>query len=269
MIPRSPLNITTPGLLPEFPNICLSGVAGTGKTSFLGSVGAGGKALIVDVEDGTVSFHSPWYRAQEGSAKLENLHILRPDGATKAHEVIHLIDSALDHLIRTKNSDGYSVFAVDSITELQELFISLHGANDPRQSYGAFKDALHGVVLKARRAPIITIFTARLKVATDDVLNREVVRPAMSPGSWEVVSGLFDLIGQLDVRTQGVTTRRTLSFNPTPRFQGKDRVGIPDLAEPTFVQLQAAIKAAREDAPAPAAARPARPAAPAARRQAA
>lgn len=264
MITKNPLKYRSPGELPKFPNIMVGGVAGVGKTGFIGTVGPENKVLIVDSENGSVSYQSAWFRDEPTAAKLENLHVIGTDGAGSAQELVQIVEGALDHLIRTKNSDGYALFALDSITEFQEQFLKLHRASDPRQSYGAFKEALHGIVHKARQAPIVTVFTARLKAVQDEVLAREIVRPAMAPGAWEVISGLFDQIGLLDLKVQGQSGRRNLDFSPRPRFQGKDRYGLGEIAEPRFVNLLAKLNG---EAPKTANRTPARKAAPAAARR--
>lgn len=266
MIPNSALNISTPAAIPKNPTIQISGTAGAGKTAFLGSIGKGNKALIVDTEGGSVSFQSAWFRSQETSANLDDLHILGVDHCKTAQDLVQVVEGALDYLIRTKNKDGYTLFALDSLTEFQQRFLSLHNAPDPRQSYGALKDALYGIVHKARQAPLITVFTARLKFTNDEVLGREVVRPDVSPAVWSLVSGLFDDIGFFDITKQGAITKRTLDFAYKVRTQGKDRHGFEALPEPTMIALKAKLDgdSPTTAAPVPPVAR--RPAAPAARR---
>jgi len=264
MIPNSKLTFRTPNGLPKYPNIVVGGGAGVGKTAFLGSAGPDAKVLIADPEQGTVSFQSAWFLAQPTSVKQENIHVIDFDDVTTSAELVHRVEGALDHLIRTKNSDGYALFALDSITEFQERFIRLHTASDPRQAYGALKEAMHTLTIKARQAPVVTIFTARLRAITDEVSQREMVRPEVSPGVWSVTSGLFDQIGLFDLRVQGVTARRTLDFSLKPRFPGKDRFGLGEIPDPTMMALLAKLNRDPSDAPV-APARP-RPAAAAARR---
>lgn len=258
MIPSSKLKTRTPSDLPKTPNLLVSGVSGAGKTSFLGSIGPGAKALIADTEGGTVSYQSAWFQEQPTSAKLSDLHIIDFDDVTTAQELVQRVEGALDYLIRTKNSDGYTHFALDSLGEFQQRFLSLHTAPDPRQSYGALKDALYTIVHKARQAPLITVFTARLKFTEDAVLGREVVRPDLSPAVWSMVSGLFDDIGFLDIKTQGITTRRTLDFAFKVRTQGKDRHGFGEIPDPTFVALKAKLDGTPDDTSKPTPTVPAR-----------
>ena len=242
MIPKSSLPISSPAALPLHPNILLGGVAGAGKTAFLGSVGPDAKALILDSEGGSVTFQSRWFLDQPTSPPLENLHIIGFDDCTTAQDVVQRVEGTLDYLIRTKNSDGYALFALDSLTEFQQKFLSLHTAPDPRQSYGALKDALYTIVHKARQAQLITVFTARLKATEDEVLKREIVRPDVSPAVWSLVSGLFDDIGFLDLTVQGVTTKRVLDFSHRVRHQGKDRHGFGSLSNPTMIELLEKLK---------------------------
>ena len=264
MIATSPLKFSTPQGLARYPNMVIAGAAGVGKSAFLAGVGKSAKVLIADPEQGSTTYQSAWFQAQETSPPLDNIHIIGFDGVENVNDLVHQVEGTLDYLIRTKNSDGYALFALDSITEFQELFIKMHGASDPRQSYGALKEAIHGITVKARQAPIITIFTARLRSVEDPITQREMVRPEVSPGVWSVTSGLFDQIGLFDLKVQGVTSRRVLDFSPRPRFAGKDRFGLGELPDPTFATLQARLDGV---APATPTVRPApRPVAPAARR---
>jgi hypothetical protein len=273
MISSTKPTFSTPTAMPKFPNIVIAGTAGVGKSAFLGSIGPEAKAMIVDPEQGSTTYHSAWFQAQETSAKLENLHTIGVDQmevggklvpVDTAAKLVQVVEGALDYIIRTKNSDGYTLFALDSITEFQERFIRLHGATDPRQSYGALKEAMHGITIKARQAPIITVFTARLRAVTDEVSQREMVRPEVSPGVWSVTSGLFDQIGLFEGRVSPAgATKRVLDFNLKPRFPGKDRFGLGEIHEPTFLALLERLNnpiAASAPTPRPAAARP-RPAA--------
>lgn len=242
MIPKSKGPDThSPSALPKHVNMLLSGVAGSSKTSQLGLIGKGNKALIMDPEGGTVTFHSRWFQDQEEAANLDDLAIIGFEDIESAADLVFRVESTLDYIIKTKNSDGYTLVALDSLTEFQERFLSLHVAGDKRQSYGALRDALYSIVHKARKAPVHTVFTARLKATFDEVMNRDVVRPEVSPGVWSVVSGLFDQIGFLEVKSQGVRTVRTLDFSHKVRTQGKDRFGIGTIDEPTFVKIQEAL----------------------------
>lgn len=240
---------SSPAALPKWGNFLISGVAGSSKTSLLGLIGTGNKALIMDPEGGTVSYHSAWFGQQPDAAKLDDLHVVSFDDVTTAQDLVHRVVSTLDYIIKTKNSDGYTLVALDSLTEFQERFLSLHVAGDKRQSYGALRDSLYEIVHKARQAPVHTVFTARLKATFDEVQNRDVVRPEVSPGVWSVVSGLFDQIGFLEVKTQGVRTTRTLDFAHKTRTQGKDRFGIGAIDDPTFVKLQAVLDGDAKPAP--------------------
>ena len=247
---------STPAALSKHPNIFIGGMPGAGKTSFLGSVGKGNRVLIADPEGGTATFRSAWFQGRESSAALDDLHVMSFGEETKAQEVLFKVESALDYLIRTKNSDGYALFAVDSLTELQEQFMHLHPASDRRQAYGAFRDGLHTIIHKAKQAPLPTIFTARLKATYDEVQGREIIRPEISPGAWGIAAGLFDNIGLFDLKAQGVRTTRSLEFAFTTRFPGKDRLDLGALTDPTFEAMVASLNGETEDAPAQPARKP-------------
>jgi hypothetical protein len=236
---------TTPAVLNETPNFLVAGVPGAGKTGLLGLIGPDGKAMMVDTEGGTATFRSPWFRSHPAAAQLENIHVIDATEAEDCNSLVFKIESALDYLIRTKNADGYALFAVDSLTELQERFLQLHPAKEKRQAYGAFKEVVHNLIFKAWQAPLPTIFTTRLRADNDEVQQREIIRPAISPGAWEV-AGLFEDIGLLELKRIGIGPQarieRVLDFGGTDRFPGKDRHGFGSLSNPTFVDLMARIK---------------------------
>lgn len=236
------LKTVKPADLPKFINFGIGGVAGAGKTHLLGTVGKG-RALIMDVEGGNVTYNSAAFKADPNASS--NIDIITFDDVDNAVALVNRIESTLDHLIRSKNQEGYTLVALDSITEMQERFLSLHSAPDKRQSYGAFRDAIYSIVSKARQVPAHTVFTARLKATQDDVLGREVIRFEVSPGAYSVISGLFDNIGFLDVERKGVGSNarsvRILDFTHNVRRNGKDRYGLGEMDSPSFVKIQAQL----------------------------
>ncbi len=238
----APFQLSKPGALPKYANIGIGGVAGAGKTHLLGTVGKDNKVLVIDTEGGTVTYNSDCFLKDPTATENIAIKAVYSESITTAQALVQSVESVFDYLIKSKNSDGYSLVALDSLTEFQERFLSLHQATDPRQSYGALKDAVYKLVNKARSVPTHTIFTARLKQTQDEVLGREIVRFAISPGSYDVISGLFDSIGFLTIKAQGQRSTRTLDFNHTLRTQGKDRYGLGDLVNPTFKAISDKIQ---------------------------
>lgn len=237
------LQVSKPSALPKYANIGLGGVAGAGKTHLLGTVGKDKKVLVLDTEGGNTTYSSAAFKSSPDAT--DNVDVITFDAVSSANDLVHKVESTLDYLIKTKNSDGYELVALDSLTEFQERFLSLHQAQDKRQSYGALRDALYTIVHKARQVPAHTVFTARLKATHDEVLNREVIRFEVSPGVYSVISGLFDVIAFLDVKQQGIgnNVRITRVFDPrhTIRYAGKDRFGIGELPDPTFAKIASKI----------------------------
>jgi len=233
------LPVTKPPALPEFFNMGLGAIAGAGKTHLIGTPGKGKRILNLDFEGGTTTYSSKAFKTSPDVT--DNIDVINFDDVTDATSLIARVEGILDYLIVTKNKDKYDVVAIDSLTELQEKFLSLHKAPDKRQSYGAFRDSIYSIVHKARLAPVHTIFTARLKATQDDVLNREVVRFEVSPGAWGVISGLFDIVAMLDVKRVGMGNNaklvRVIDAEQGLRFPGKDRIGIHGMTEPTMAKI--------------------------------
>lgn len=238
------LNISKPASLPKYANIGLGGIAGAGKTHFTGTLGKDGKLLSLDIEGGTATFSSDAFKNDPN--KTDNIDVIRFDDVSNVVDLVAQVEQPLDYLIQTKNKDGYSLVVLDSLTEFQERFLSMHVANDKRQSYGALRDALYGIVRKAQAVPAHTMFTARLKATHDEVLNREIVRFEVSPGVYSVISGLFDVIGFLDLKSRGMgkAAKTIRVFDPThnTRTPGKDRYGIGVVDEPSFTDILAVLK---------------------------
>lgn len=227
---------------PKHPAIAIAGASGVGKTTMLGTVGQGNKVLIADTEGGSISFNSPWFQAHEDAAALDDIHVISFEDVTKWPELVEKTEGTLDYLIGTKNKDGYSLFAIDSLSELQELFLVLHNAPDPRQSYGAFKDLFHTLVVKAKQAPLPVVFTTRLRATHDEVLGRDIIRPEVSPSAWSV-AGLLDAVGFYELDVKPAKTSRRLTFEHSVRYPGKDRIGlgVAELIDPAFTDIQALL----------------------------
>lgn len=238
-----------PSGLPEFGSFAVGGPSGTGKTHLSGTVGPDAKMLMFDSEGGSITFSTKAFKAAKDAGTNENLHIIKfPRDATPA-ALLHTVESVLDQLISSNNKEGYELIVLDSLTELQAQVIGAFAGKDPRQAYGLWADGLHRIITKARRLDAHSLFIARLRATFDEVLGREIVRYDISPGAWSTVSGLFDAIGFMDLRTQGVKTVRTLTFEPTMRFPAKERFGLKEMVEPTMRQILDAVASARADEP--------------------
>lgn len=252
MIPtiKRPFEINTPNQLERYTRIGIGGQAGSGKTHFTGTIGPDKKILFFDLEGGSETFSSSSFRNDPNAAPLENIHTIsfaefERDNAVKQGltptDLIRKIESALDYLIQSNNSDGYSVVVIDSLTELQEKFMSLYITKDPRQAYGAFRDSLHSIVSKVRNVKAHIIFLARLRNVEDEVQAKEVVRFELSPGAWSVISGLMSAIGYLTVKTQGPRSERVLDFGFNSRYQGKDRYSFGEVKTPNLKDMIATL----------------------------
>lgn len=245
MVPKNnPLDISQPDSLPEFANIGLGGVSGSGKTHMLGTVGKGNRILVIDTEGGTITYNSKFFKEDKDATELKNIDVIKLNENTvdTAPKLVHEVEKVFDHLIRTKNEDEYTVVALDSMTEFQQLFLNLHNAPDPRQSYGALKDAMWGLTIKARKVPANTVFTATLKSTQDEVMGREIVRFDLAPSTWSTIQRLFDVIGYIDIKSQGRSTVRKIEAEMGLRYQGKDRYGLGSLKDPSMADVLKVIQ---------------------------
>lgn len=223
MIPSSAKpQLTKPDALPKTKLMWIAGASGGGKTHLMATVGKGNKALIIDTEGGSVTYRSPAFLNDPAATEPDNIDILDLSRVTDLKDLVFQVDSTLDYLIRSRNSDGYSVVAFDSLTEFQAKFINLHQAPDPRQSYGALNQTVYGFITKAKQLPVSMVFTSLLTFKEDEVLSREVVRPAVSPGLWQL-AGQVHAVGFYELRQQGAREVRTLNFEHRMRLPGKNR----------------------------------------------
>lgn len=237
------LKTKRPDPLPKKNVYLLDGTAGSGKTTFCATVGSGNKILVLDFEGGTTSYSAPHYPSIPDATELENIDIIpfpqNGEGTiNEAAKLAFTVQGILDHLIKSQNAEGYTVVVLDSLTEFQRRFISTHGASDPRQSYGAWAEAIYSIVHKARACPMDVIFTSRPRVSKDEVSGQDIVRSDVSPAAWSLVSGLIDVAGLLTVKTSvsGKVTR-TLDTTHDQRYQAKDRAGIGEMENPSLRQL--------------------------------
>lgn len=242
MIQANKLQTVRPPSLPSKVNMAIGGLAGVGKTHFLGTVGKGNKVLIIDTEGGSVTYSGSKFGEAKDATENDNIHIVSVGEEDRSDQLVDEVEKVFDYLIRSGNSDGYTLVALDSLTELQEKFLSLDTATDKRQSYGRLNDSVYRLINKAKQVPIHTVFTARLKAVHDEIANREIIRFAISPAVWASTSGLFGSVGMLAIKMQGVQNVRELTFEHSNRFQGKDRYGIPTLINPSFVEVLAHVR---------------------------
>jgi len=217
----------------------------------MGTVGKGKKVIVLDVEGGSVTYSSPTYLADPNATEPENIDVLSfptegPDAPATARDLAHRVESVFDYLIRSNNADGYELVVIDSLTEFQKRFIYMYDAADLRQAYGALSDAVYSIVLKARQAPVHTVFITRPKAAIDEVTGKEIVRSDVAPSVWSVISGLMDAVGYYHAKSQGIgaqaRTVRVLDFTHDNRFQAKQRYGLGEMQEPTMAQLLEVIR---------------------------
>ena len=220
-----------PAQLPATYSMGIGGAAGSGKTHLLGTVGKGKKILVFDPEGGTTSFNSKTYLADKSGTEPDNIDVITFDNVKDSKDLVFQVESVFDILIRDK-SIGYDLVVLDSVTEFQTRFLELHSSDDHWAPYRDLQNSLYTLVKKARLVPAHTIFTARLKASVDEVLGQEIVRFAVSPGVWSVMSGLFDQIGFMLFRTQGIREVRELDFTHTNRAPGKDRAGFGKVVSP-------------------------------------
>lgn len=224
----------------------------THNTTLVGTVGKGNKIITLDFEGGTVSYSSPSFRALDDATELDNIHVIPfprfdippRDGEEEVKAITDIntlqlrVMSVFDYLRRTNNSDGYTLLAIDSLSEMQQRFITLFSGNDPRQGYQQWKNFLSELVNKAKVTPVNTVFISRPMSAVNEVTGEREVRSGVSPAAWQAVSGLIDANGYYQTKTNPAgRTTRTLNFTLAQRYSAKTRMALGVLEDPTFKQV--------------------------------
>jgi len=230
----------------------VDGESGAGKTTLVGTVGKGNKIITLDFEGGTVSYSSPSFRALDDATELDNIHVIPfprfdipprdgEEGVTAITDINTLqlrVMSVFDYLRKTNNSDGYTLLVIDSLSEMQQRFITLFPGNDPRQGYQQWKNFLSELVNKAKVTPVNTVLISRPVSATNEVTGEREVRSGVSPAAWQAVSGLIDANGYYQTKTNpaGKTTR-TLNFTLAQKYSAKTRMALGVIENPSFKQI--------------------------------
>lgn len=246
------LKARKPPPLPSHNVFLVDGESGAGKTTLVGTVGKGNKIITLDFEGGTVSYSSPSFRALDDATELDNIHVIPfprfdipprdgEEGVTAITDINTLqlrVMSVFDYLRKTNNSDGYTLLVVDSLSEMQQRFITLFPGNDPRQGYQQWKNFLSELVNKAKVTPVNTVFISRPVSATNEVTGEREVRSGVSPAAWQAVSGLIDANGYYQTKTNpaGKTTR-TLNFTLAQKYSAKTRMALGIIENPSFRQI--------------------------------
>lgn len=236
---KAPFAVASPKDFRPYAVFGIGGAAGAGKTTLTGLAGKDRKVLVFDIEGGSTSFNSKFFKDHPDASEIDVVSMY----GTEYNDPTKLtgeLTNSLTYLANNKNTEGYDVVVIDSLIEFQERFITHHSA-DGFTRYRLLSEALHRILQTAQGIPAHVVFTSRLDTRQDEVVGQEVVRFSMPAKSWSVVSGLLDVIAFKTVQTKGfgknATDVHVLDTRPSSRFQGKDRYGIGIIEDPTMVKL--------------------------------
>lgn len=220
-----------------FLNMLIYGDSGIGKTTLCGSASAVAEmspVLILDIEAG-----------------LEPLRTFYPDvDFLRIKTVKNLVDIYRD-LATTKH--GYKTVVVDSLTELQKLYmaeimvnvVKADSERDPDVP-GMFEwnkntEQIRKLVKAFRDLPMNTIFTALADQREDNNITRTV--PSFSRKLIGDIPAQLDLVLYFYTKMQKGEIKRFLLTSKTERVAAKDRTTkLPTVVEePTFANLYQTI----------------------------
>jgi phage nucleotide-binding protein len=221
-------------------NILLYGQSGSGKTTLASTAQDsphGRDVLFIDVEGGTRSI-----------SDRADIAVYKPMRWEDLKEVYQALNAG-GHTFKT--------VVVDSLSDVQTLALkSVVGdvGTPDQRSWGATNEKLIGFVraLKnlAYSQQVNSVFTALVREEKDE--NGVLVsRPAMTPGSALNVCAAVDNVGYLTKNDKG---ERILHLEGTKHFIAKTREPMTNrklpakFANPTLVDVLAALRAANEEA---------------------
>lgn len=242
---RKPFTTKSPDELSQYLKMGLGGIAGSGKTHFAGTVGKGNKVLFLDMEGGAETFSSKSFRDDPNATERDNIEVVSFEeynvgGSKSIMDFTRAVEEIFKYLVSSTASTitpEYTVVVLDSLTELQEKFLALHTAKDPRQAYGDFRRFSYSITTMARAINSHVLFNSRIRLVEDEVNGIDVVRFSVSPSSWEVISGLLTSVGYLTLKQQGNNARRIADFNFGTRYRGKDRLNLGEVQNPSLVEI--------------------------------
>ena len=212
-------------------NMLLTGHAGVGKTLLASTAqdsDNGKDVFIVDIDSGvrTVSDRN-------------DVTVFVPDGWD---DVIDVTD-----WLETEKHD-YRTIIYDSLSDGQVMALRwvLQTAKDPEwpslYDRGKVNAQVVGLVRKTRQWSLNrgwnVIFTTRLKEAKNDQTGQITERPLLSPAALDMVTGAVDVIGILEIDSEGErrlifkgSDRQTAKFRAPRGFNIPDRIDSPSMSD--------------------------------------
>jgi hypothetical protein len=210
---------------PYYPKILIYGPFRSGKTAFVGQMGARGHLMDFDRGLGTLASMDDKYKSQRFQTDVECFFEGEPYSPTEFQRAkSHVLKLA--SLYRQKPETRPVVIGVDSLTGLAKavqyyiLRNSGHAGNTPTQpEWGLILNEIENFVNLVRGLPAIVVMTAHEYVQTlpDDSAKVKILCPGVKLPT--MIAGFFDDVFYCRLKklpgSQGGGCKYTLSATPT------------------------------------------------------
>ena len=206
-------------------NILVHGMAGSGKTVLVGTIGE--RTLLLSVEGGLLSL--------KGNVETG----LLPESVMTDIDVVEILTIDQLELIRDDvchNQTDYKWIALDSISEIAEniLLAAKKDCKDPRAAYGIMMDRVSKCLIDFRDLKNKNkLMTCKQQRTKDDDTGRTLYLPSM-PGNklHQSIPYIFDEVWALRVeKDEEGNDYRVLQTNRDAQYEAKDRSGKLDMFE--------------------------------------
>lgn len=198
--------------LPTNVKIMLYGQAGFGKTTTALSAP---KPLLLDFDNGV---------KRVNDSNLQGVDIVQVASWKDMQDLMK------------ENLSGYQSIVVDTIGKMMDFIISYKcGISQPRvQDWGGINQEFSWFVrsLNGLNKNIIFVAHRDTRKEGDDT----VFVPALREKSYNSIVTELDLLGYMEMRNKNGRVRRTITFDPTNRNDGKNTCNLPSVMEvPTII----------------------------------
>ena len=211
-------------------NILVHGLAGSGKTVLVGTIGE--KTLLLSVEGGLLSLKGNVDTGLLPKSVLTDIDVV---------EILTIdqLESICDDVCH--NETDYKWIALDSISEIAEniLLAAKKDCKDPRAAYGVMMDRVSKCLIDFRDLKNKNkIMTCKQQRTKDDDTGRTLYLPSM-PGNklHQSIPYIFDEVFALRVeKDEEGSDYRILQTNRDAQYEAKDRSGKLDMFEPPNIK---------------------------------
>lgn len=195
---------------PKTVKMMVYGVAGSGKTTLALSAPA---PLLLDFDNGV------------HRVNIEHLKDVDTVQVTAWQEVKQLLGMVPG--VPAEDLSDYETIVVDTIGKMMDYVIThVCGAKQPSlRDWGAINAEFQNFTRALSNIGKHVIFVAHRDTRKEG--DDTIYIPALREKNYSTIITDLDLLGYVEMLTENGVTRRSVTFNPTPRNDGKNTCGLP------------------------------------------